>query len=628
MISNLNQKVESDRQMKPFPIHPEYNCNEENRSTESGGRKYRKDKNREPVQQHYIPAEGLFFPEKENPFYPYQNLNCGDRNMDGRQNGSNHSDVDNHYRDAFGYPSHSPHPQQYEEHQQHNPSDEVPPQHSTHYHQQDMHRRSPGYEHERNDDEPHRPYSPMVDNQEHHHQQHAHNEQKMEEEDVEHDGPPHAPYPPHPGFFYPYPPPMHMMYPPPPSGAMIPGPPPPGAMIPGPPPPGVLWPGPPPPGALPGPPPPGAVMIPYPPFPGYPVPPPPYYAPKEPVTSSEGHGNSDPISGANKADTSSSMQYNMKNVTKGTSQKARKNARARARANRLKDEIEVIKRKPAEQRTQEEIEKMIKFEAQRNEKNRKLREKARAKKKAYLEISKKKETERTEEERKLVKSILHAKAKKGKDDRLRRIRQKNADSASIGDSNASTSAFISRSFSIQESFTEDGDRDDYLPPPPPETGTMPLYADQRQNFPLGSSLRDRSEPPSTVNTYARQATAFYNPDLPVRPRSSSWSAGKERGLPSTSERRAVSFRHDHHDDPDEHERSLSPINIEEERRPVAHSMPHGELAVDTGLSPSSWAQEFSPSMFDQSPAMRNMHISRIDEGNEGRLKRGTSDDSR
>ena len=135
-----------------------------------------------------------------------------------------------------------------------------------------------------------------------------------------------------------------------------------------------------------------------------------------------------------------------------------------------------------------------------------------------------------------------------------------------------------------------------------------------------------------MSTYARQATAFYNPDLPARPRSSSWSASRERGLPSTPERRAVSFRH--HDDNDEHERSLSPIAIEEERRPVAQSRPHAELAVDTGLSPTSWAQDFSPSMFDEKPAMnmqssmRNMHIGRIDEGNEGRLKRGTSDASR
>lgn len=107
-----------------------------------------------------------------------------------------------------------------------------------------------------------------------------------------------------------------------------------------------------------------------------------------------------------------------------SSKRSRKNIQSRARAAQLRARIEEIKRKPEEERTEEESKTLKLYEGRREKKNERSRERAIEKKSEVERISAIPEDQRTEADNINLQIALKAKLRKNEGDRLRRERIK------------------------------------------------------------------------------------------------------------------------------------------------------------------------------------------------------------
>ena len=125
-----------------------------------------------------------------------------------------------------------------------------------------------------------------------------------------------------------------------------------------------------------------------------------------------------------------------------TDRRDKKNSRSRSRAARLKDQIEAIKAKSPEERTQEEKKQFDTYEERRLRKNQKLREKANEQKRKLEEVTSKVKKELTHEEQIFMDEMLEKKIRKSDADRSRRARMH---SSGGGDSVSSSTRSLSAS---------------------------------------------------------------------------------------------------------------------------------------------------------------------------------------
>ncbi len=104
--------------------------------------------------------------------------------------------------------------------------------------------------------------------------------------------------------------------------------------------------------------------------------------------------------------------------------RARKNAQSRARAQKLRERMEIIQMKPESERTEEEQELFNSYQYRRQRKNDRSRERAIEKKQEIDRILSKPENKRTKIENEFLEIALSAKQRKNQGDRLRRQRLK------------------------------------------------------------------------------------------------------------------------------------------------------------------------------------------------------------
>jgi hypothetical protein len=116
--------------------------------------------------------------------------------------------------------------------------------------------------------------------------------------------------------------------------------------------------------------------------------------------------------------------FHMTQAVDTSSKRTRKNVQSRARAAQLRSKIEEIKRKPEEERTEDEIKTLKLFEGRREKKNERSRGRAVEKKSEVERILAIPEDQRTEADNVSLQIALKAKLRKNEGDRLRRERIK------------------------------------------------------------------------------------------------------------------------------------------------------------------------------------------------------------
>jgi hypothetical protein len=138
--------------------------------------------------------------------------------------------------------------------------------------------------------------------------------------------------------------------------------------------------------------------------------------------------------------------------------RARKNAKSRARASKLRERIDIIASKPENERTQEEQELLDKDESRRSSKNNRSRKRATEKKIEVERILAIPEKKRSKIERDFLENTMEARSRKNLGDRIRRQRIKQSSRQRIKQSKMATpAAGVGESFANGTTYSSTGE---------------------------------------------------------------------------------------------------------------------------------------------------------------------------